>query len=726
MCSTLTKSYLLFLIVCFFIFNEKIYAQNIGIGTLTPDISAKLDIVDANRGILIPRIAIANLNAAAPVTTPATSLLVYNTNTTTGIGFYYWNGSQWIKVLDGNDTDHDWYETGATNAPNSINDNIYTQGNVGIGVTSPTSKLEIDGGNILTPWEVLKGGGGIHENIGLRLWDQGTDANNINIIEFGHNSPSYVAGARLRSTNPNLNATTGAKLILETTSDNANTWNSNQLVLSNNGNVGIGTTTPSGRLTVEANADLIDLKSASTASHVRHYLGGNQVMYQSLNSIDSAYVFRNLKGFNANILAVNFESERVGVGITKPLGSFHVYNTIPYNTNDSSVDNSSIVLYGSHSNAVGSHFGGITWASSPNRKRAGISSVQEELDADYVGLAFWTQGTDGPGPMYESMRISSRGNIGIGTTAPQGRLQVRTNDTEATLIIDNSIAANSYGGRISSFGNTNKGLKFETKFNSTYSEAMVIDNNNNIGIGTSAPSTKFEVKDGGILKTVSTDINHSIGFRNEVSNKGWNVYHLGSTDLTPNGFLLEYFDGIAYRRRLTLDQNGNMGLGTTAPSEKLEVCGNAKIVGQIQANSSNLTAGLTCSSDKRLKKNIIHYSNALVTIQLLKGKQYYWRSQKFTDRGFDERIKYGFIAQEVEKVLPSLVYEDKKGFKSVDYIQVIPILTNAIQEQQDLIIKQQEQLDNSNFENQELRAELQTLKSEVAKIQAILEIKAQK
>jgi len=49
-------------------------AQNVGIGTNTPDASAKLDVVDANRGVLIPRVALTNTTVAAPVTAPATSL----------------------------------------------------------------------------------------------------------------------------------------------------------------------------------------------------------------------------------------------------------------------------------------------------------------------------------------------------------------------------------------------------------------------------------------------------------------------------------------------------------------------------------------------------------------------------------------------------------------------------------------------------------------------------
>lgn len=69
------------------LFPLTIFAQ-VGINTTTPHASSMLDITATDKGLLIPRIAIPNLNAAAPVTTPATSLVVYNTNAATGIGFY--------------------------------------------------------------------------------------------------------------------------------------------------------------------------------------------------------------------------------------------------------------------------------------------------------------------------------------------------------------------------------------------------------------------------------------------------------------------------------------------------------------------------------------------------------------------------------------------------------------------------------------------------------------
>jgi len=80
--------------------NHQNIAQNVGIGSesFTPHESAMLEVKATDKGMLVPRVDIEDLSTAAPVTNPAVSLLVYNTNETTGEGFYYWDGDAWVAV----------------------------------------------------------------------------------------------------------------------------------------------------------------------------------------------------------------------------------------------------------------------------------------------------------------------------------------------------------------------------------------------------------------------------------------------------------------------------------------------------------------------------------------------------------------------------------------------------------------------------------------------------
>lgn len=120
-----------------------ILQAQVGINTTTPDASSMLDINATDKGLLIPRVSIPNLNAASPITAPATSLLVYNTNTTTGTGFYYWDGTKWTPFTGG--TSH-WTKVG-----NDIYNN--NTANVGVGTTTPTTKFHVE--NIGAPGSLL-------------------------------------------------------------------------------------------------------------------------------------------------------------------------------------------------------------------------------------------------------------------------------------------------------------------------------------------------------------------------------------------------------------------------------------------------------------------------------------------------------------------------------------------------------------------------------------------
>jgi Chaperone of endosialidase len=155
---------LLILLMCFnYIL---VTAQNVGINTVAPDASAILDITHTNRGLLIPRIALTATNVSAPVIAPALSLLVFNTaaagappNEVTP-GYYYWNGAKWVGISAGNawqllgnaGTTAGTNFIGTTDATdfviktNNIEQaRILSTGNVGIGTTTPTEKLQVQG-----------------------------------------------------------------------------------------------------------------------------------------------------------------------------------------------------------------------------------------------------------------------------------------------------------------------------------------------------------------------------------------------------------------------------------------------------------------------------------------------------------------------------------------------------------------------------------------------------
>lgn len=86
------------LLCCSFGFAPSFVAQ-VGIGTTTPDASAKLQIDATNKGFLPPRVSLTGNNDAATIANPAEGLLVYNTGTT-GLeeGYYFWNGAHWSTM----------------------------------------------------------------------------------------------------------------------------------------------------------------------------------------------------------------------------------------------------------------------------------------------------------------------------------------------------------------------------------------------------------------------------------------------------------------------------------------------------------------------------------------------------------------------------------------------------------------------------------------------------
>ncbi len=85
--------------------------NNVGINDdhSSPNASAMLDVYSTTKGMLIPRVALTLTTSASPISSPAASLLVYNTATAGDVtpGYYYWNGStQWVRLTASSDTEH--------------------------------------------------------------------------------------------------------------------------------------------------------------------------------------------------------------------------------------------------------------------------------------------------------------------------------------------------------------------------------------------------------------------------------------------------------------------------------------------------------------------------------------------------------------------------------------------------------------------------------------------
>lgn len=112
---------------------------------------------------------------------------------------------------------------------------------------------------------------------------------------------------------------------------------------------------------------------------------------------------------------------------------------------------------------------------------------------------------------------------------------------------------------------------------------------------------------------------------------------------------------------------GRMGIENVNPSYTLDVNG----IGQF--------TGVIIGSDARYKKDVATIESGLDVVNKLRGTTYQYNTeQKFEGRDFDGGIQAGFIAQEVEQVLPHVVYTDEKGYKAVNYIAVIPYLVEAV------------------------------------------------
>ena len=240
--------------------------QRIGLGTTTPNASAKLDVSSTTEGVLIPRMTQTQRNA---ISTPATGLLMYQTDNTPG--FYYYNGTAWTSIGNDNLGNHTatenvqlgshWLSGDGGNEGITIN----TVGDVGIGTTTPGSGAILDitatDGGILIPRMTLAQRNAI-----------GSPATGLQIFQTD-NTPGFYY----------YNGTTWTSLGIDNLGNHIATqniqlgsnWLSNDgdnegIAVTTNGSVGFGTTSASENLQIHessAASNFIGFTDASTGSN---------------------------------------------------------------------------------------------------------------------------------------------------------------------------------------------------------------------------------------------------------------------------------------------------------------------------------------------------------------------------------------------------------------------------------------------------------------------------
>ena len=183
--------------------------------------------------------------------------------------------------------------------------------------------------------------------------------------------------------------------------------------------------------------------------------------------------------------------------------------------------------------------------------------------------------------------------------------------------------------------------------------------------------------------------------------------------MTMAGFNLNFVDGTD---TTVIANNGRVAVGTgsfTPNSAFSDV--------KLEVNGDILAVKVHSSSDKRFKKNIKTIDSALEKVLKIDGVTYNFRTDEFKNRAFPSNRQVGFIAQNVEQVLPEVVMTAGDGYKAVDYAKITALLTEAIKEQQEKINSQEEIIETQQDLLVSILEKYEGLESQIANLKASLQ-----
>ena len=550
---------------------------NVGIGTTSPGAKLHVDgtaIFDTQTGaqpFYITRDGVANQALKIYVDDQAAVFESIQDETADDYGSF-------IFKMDGGTT-HPYFDIRKGNATQVRFDG---SGNVGIGTTSPSEKLEVIGRTKIT-----KSGDALRIN--------SSDANGPYVTWQNNGSNiGYIGSGYHLWSSPN-NIATSLGIRAQTRLDLGIQANVHMTIL-NNGNVGIGTTSPGAKLQVAGtttyNSDSTQTLRVCDAADVSK---GIHIGYDT--TVDAGIIQAGDFGVSYRNLALNPNAGNVGIGTTSPNNKLDVNGDVFINSNytanvaaqdltigKTTTGDHGITIVTSNANTASIFFG------DNNNNDAGRIKYQHSNNS----LRFETNRS-------EAMRIDSSGNVGIGTTSPGEPLTVKTKtaayfpgikiedyNSSMGLYVQNIEGENSGigTGRYYNSGNWRSDVTAPTTIrldggairfyaqsgvtadtNYTPTQRMTINADGNVGIGTVSPRDRLDLYDaddnvGIYFHTATSGTGGADGVRVGLNNTHaffWN-YENTPISFATNG-----------SQKATILANGNVGIGTTSPAQNFVV-----------------------------------------------------------------------------------------------------------------------------------------------------------
>ena len=325
------------------------------------------------------------------------------------------------------------------------------------------------------------------------------------------------------------------------------------------------------------------------------------------------------------------------------------------------------------------------------------ASIWAEADATFAAdnnsteLVFATGASE---TAAEKMRITSDGNVGVGTASPDTATGFdspcfEVAGSEPSIVLSktgaDSIAIVNHSSILKFINDTDDRAFFQIHQDAP-GDSFVVDATGNVCIGTTAAERHLHVRGAAevqaLFENPSTTASQFayVDIESNATSAGESIIRFKTPDGT------SYINSKGSATTMTFS-SGNVGIANTAPADKLWVQGGISATGDITSSAS----------DKRLKENRKPISNAVEKVLKLKGITYDWidNISEVTGTEWNHTEKQaGLIAQDVQKVLPeavSIAPFDKDGegksvsgkdYLTIDYARVVPLLVNAIKEQQ--------------------------------------------